>query len=68
MNCQASLWPSFPTQRHQSRDQTIWDRKRGAIGNVLVNTLGTWGTCEELDGNRKKTKNPPPPSPPETVR
>jgi hypothetical protein len=63
MICHASLWPSFPTQRHRSCDQTIWDRERGAIGNVLANTLGTWGTCEELDGNRRKTKNPPPSSP-----
>jgi hypothetical protein len=47
---------------------TIWDKKWGAIGNILGNTLGTWGTFWEPDGNtlgvdqrifKKKNLTPP---------
>ncbi len=58
MYMEVELWPNNA------------DKNRGIIGKVLGNTLGTWGTFWEPDGNlmgphwehvgrREKTKDPP---------
>jgi hypothetical protein len=39
--------------------QSIWDPKSGAIGSIMRNTLGTWGTPWELDGKTLKTQKKP---------
>jgi hypothetical protein len=39
--------------------QSIWDTKSGAIGSIMRNTLGTWGTPWELYGKTWKTEKKP---------
>jgi hypothetical protein len=46
-----------------NHSRTIWGKKWSVIENILGNTLRTWGTFWELDGNKKKTKNHTPSHP-----
>jgi hypothetical protein len=39
--------------------QSIWDTKSGAIGSIMRNTLGSWGTPWELYGKTLKTEKKP---------
>jgi hypothetical protein len=36
--------------------QSIWDTKSGAIGSIMRNTLGSWGTPWELYGKTLETE------------